>query len=179
VSRRRACLGSLLIALLLPAGLAQASAYSVVLKTYETQGTIPPCQFSSRVLNSALANVDTYGAQYFADFTAAIQTALDNRAAGVCSPARAALTGGPVRAGALPRSALPAVGASTGADLPAPLVLLAVFGGLAALAGAGATVARARGWDPAPVAAGRHAWHEAGYRLGGTWAEFVDWLRSA
>jgi hypothetical protein len=179
VSRRRACLGSLLIALLLPAGLAHASAYSAVLRTYEAQGTIPPCQFSSRVLNSALANVDTYGAQYFADFTAAIQSALDNRAAGVCSPVHIALTGGPARASALPRAELPAIGASTGADLPAPLVLLAVFGGLAAIIGTGATVARARGWDPAPAAAWRHAWHEAGYRVGGTWAEFVDWLRSA
>jgi hypothetical protein len=179
VGRRHACLGSLLIALLLPAGLAHASAYSDVLRAYENQGTIPSCQFSSRVLNSALANVDTYGAQYFADFTAAIQSALDNRAAGACSPAQLALTGAGARASALPRASLPAVGASTGADLPAPLVLLAIFGGLAAVAGSALALARARGWDPAPAAAWRHAWHEAGYRVGGTWAEFVDWLRSA
>jgi hypothetical protein len=106
VSRRRACLGSLLIGLLLPAGVARASAYSSVLRVYETKGTIPPCQFSSRTLNSALANVDTYGAQYFADFTNAIQTALDNRAAGVCAPpAQVAPTGGSTGASTLPEAA--------------------------------------------------------------------------
>ena len=40
-------------------------------------------------------------------------------------------------------------------------------------------VARLRGWDPAWAASWRHAWSEATYRLGGTWAEFVDWIRSA
>jgi hypothetical protein len=45
--------------------------------------------------------------------------------------------------------------------------------------GAIVAVARLRAWDPASAARWRHAWHEAGYRLGGAWSEFVDWLRSA
>lgn len=37
--------------------------------------------------------------------------------------------------------------------------------------------ARLFGWEPAWAATARHAWGEAEYRLGGTWAEFVDWAR--
>jgi hypothetical protein len=63
-------------------------------------------------------------------------------------------------------------GAST---LVAVLLLVVAVTVIAAVA---AGLAFARGWDPAPVAAWRHAWREAGYRAGGLWAEFVDWLRS-
>ena len=70
------------------AGLA-AGAYQQVLHVYEREGSIPPCQFTSAQLQSALNGVDTYGAQYFADFTQAIQAALTSRAGGSCAPARA------------------------------------------------------------------------------------------
>jgi hypothetical protein len=126
-----------------------------------------------------MANVDTYGAQYFADFTNAIQTALDNRAAGVCSPAQVALAGGSARTSAVPQIAVPTVGAATGASMPLPLVVLAVLGAAALLVGVAVAATRARGSDPAPAAVWRHAWHEAGYRVGGPWADFVDWFRSA
>ena len=72
-----------------------ASAYQQVLTIYESEGTIAPCQFTPAALQAALNGVDTYGAQYFADFTQAVQSALTSRAGGACaapgsSPARAA-----------------------------------------------------------------------------------------
>jgi hypothetical protein len=70
----------------LPASMAQANIYTQVLQVYETNATVPPCQFSSKQLESALKGVNTYGQQYFADFTAAVQTALDQRASGACAP---------------------------------------------------------------------------------------------
>jgi hypothetical protein len=62
--------------------------------------------------------------------------------------------------------------------VPAPIVLLAVLGGLLLLAGGAAAAMRLSGWEPAWAGAWRHAWSEAEYRLGGTWLEFVDWLHS-
>jgi hypothetical protein len=105
------------------------SAYQQILGVYESQGTISPCRFSGPQLSAALRGVDTYGEQYFADFTQAVQAALSARAAGACpaSPAPA-----PVRApGGVPRP--PAhfgpVTAATDAGMPAPL---AVMSGLTA-----------------------------------------------
>jgi hypothetical protein len=68
-----------------PAAGIAASPYQQVLRVYEREATIPPCQFTSVQLQAALAGVDSYGAQYFADFTQAIQSALTSRAAGECS----------------------------------------------------------------------------------------------
>ncbi len=65
------------------------------------------------------------------------------------------------------------VGAST------LVVVLVVVAAVVVAAGIAAGLAVARGWDPAPVAGWRHAWREAGYRVGGVWAEFVDWMRSS
>jgi hypothetical protein len=178
VSRRRGLILALLAALLAPAA-AHASAYSDVLKTYQLKGSIPPCQYSSKVLNSALKGVDTYGAQYFADFTNAIQTALDNRASGSCAP-RSSLGGfGPTTRGPVGTASLRSLTAPTTAAFPAVILLLALLAGVAVLATAAGAIVVARGWDPAPAAVWRHAWQEAGYRFGGTWAEFRDWLHSA
>src|SRR5947209_9370333 len=113
----------LLPALLLVAAPAFGSVYSRVLATYEQQGTIPPCTFSTPQLSAALRGVDVYGQQYFADFTAAIQTALAQRAAGACAHgstgAAAAGVFSPITAGARRGQALPRGGvtAPTGAGL--------------------------------------------------------------
>ena len=64
---------------------ATPGAYQAVLRAYERQGTVPPCQFSPSQLQSALNGVDSYGAQYFADFTQAIQNAISVRASGSCA----------------------------------------------------------------------------------------------
>lgn len=163
--------------MLLPSSTAGASSYSQVLHTYQLRGSIPPCKFSSAQLSAALKGVDTYGEQYFADFTDALQSALAARASGACTPGpRTPAQPAPsARATSLRVGSVPA---PSGADLPAPIVLMAALAavlGIAAMVGA---TARVRGWDPAWAASWRHAWAEAGYRFGGLWAEVRDWLRS-
>jgi hypothetical protein len=132
------------IGLALPAGAAAADVYQQVLQTYERAGTIPACRFSAGQLQTALNGIDTYGAQYFADFTEAIQAAIAARAGGECSaaPARSALPAGPAAApgtgapgapGAPGAAAsntvapLPSVTAATSGGLPVALIVLAAL----------------------------------------------------
>ncbi len=178
--RPRTALALLALTLLAPAAAASASDYSQVLRMYQQRGSIPPCKFSTSQLAAALKGVNLYGAQYFADFTAAIQNALSARAGGSClatpvSPARA---GGPSAGTNL---SLPPgnVTAATQAGVPAPILLLAVLGATTGLIAALTGLARLRGWEPAVLPWWRHLWQESGYRAGGIWAEFRDWLRSA
>jgi hypothetical protein len=175
--RPRLAVLALAIALLVPASLARASAYSNVLHTYEQQGSIPPCQFSSSQLSSALKGIDTYGAQYFADFTGAIQSALAARAGGACGGNAGRPTTFPP-ATHLPSPAAHSVTASTQSDLPASILLIALLCAAALLSGVTVGFARLRGWEPRAVAASRHSFGEAVYRLNGSWADFRDWLRS-
>ena len=113
-----------------------ASPYQQVLAAYEHTGAIAPCTFSSPDLNAALKGVDTYGAQYFADFTQAVNDALAARAAGACSPSVRSRRGSPPRAGSgggssgrsgpgvgIPAHMMALTGATGGAP-PAPLLLL-------------------------------------------------------
>jgi hypothetical protein len=104
-----------------PAG---ASTYTDVLHTYQQIGSIPPCRFTSPQLSSALKAIDTYGQQYFADFSNAIQDALAARAAGACSPASAragvSSPGTRVASPPLPSSVTP----PTDGSLPAPIILM-------------------------------------------------------
>jgi hypothetical protein len=194
VPRLRIALATALAALALPTlalpslalpASARAGAYSRVLGAYQQTGSIPPCAFSSAQLQSALKSVSTYGAQYFADFTNAIQNALAARAAGRCStPAQPAGAAGASVSGATPRTGaltadtrLGPVTAATNASLPAPLLAMAAIAVVLAALVAVAALARTRGWDPAWAAASRHSWQEAGYRVSALWAEFRDWLR--
>lgn len=162
---------------ILPAA-ARASVYTEVLHTYQVDGSIPPCQFSSVQLSAALKGIDTYGQQYFADFSNAIQSALAARASGACNPAalRAALA-----AHAAPPAPAPALPASltapTDAGVPAPLLAMAAIALAVAIVLGIRAVAVAGGWEPRWTVRWRHAWGEAGYRVGGGWADFVDWLR--
>jgi hypothetical protein len=144
--------GPVTAALSLPSAAGAADAYQQVLRVYEADGAIPPCRFSAPELQRALGGVDTYGAQYFADFTNAIGAALTARAAGACgpAPARQAAVGGSSDAVAR----LPAVTAATSAGVPLPLLVLGalavvglVAGGAIALSGA---AGRRRGPD-API----------------------------
>jgi hypothetical protein len=155
---------------------ALASTYTQLLHVYQQTGSIAPCSFSSAELQGVLNSTDTYEAQYFADFTNAIRAALAQRAAGACAPKPpAAHVGG--AASTAPLRLGPVI-AGTSSSVPAPIVLLAILGSLFLLAGAIAATARVRGWDPAWAAAFRHSWNEAEFRLGATWHEFVDWVRS-
>lgn len=173
--RRLAIAAALLTLALVPAA-AHASAYTDVLGVYQADGSIPPCRFSSSELAAALRGIDTYGQQYFADFTAAVQTALAQRASGACTPGLAAhLRTGTVAA---PRTPLPAsVTSPTDANVPAPILALAALTLLLGSAVGLGALARAFGWEPAWAAAWRHAWREASYRAGGGIGDFVDWWR--
>jgi len=131
--------------LALPAGAAAADVYQQVLLTYERADTIPACRFTAGQLQTALNGIDTYGAQYFADFTDAIQAALAARAGGECSaaPARAAV---PLTTALAPSdnvAPLPSVTAATSGGLPAALIVLAALAVGLTLAGALTAGARA------------------------------------
>lgn len=130
----------------IPAVAAGQSAYQQVLSVYESQGTVPACRFSGAELSDALKGVDTYGEQYFADFTQAVQAALNASAGGACSapapvvPAPAKFPGGVAE----PPAHFGSVTAATSAGVPAPLAVMAGLVLVAAAFGAGTAVARAR-----------------------------------
>lgn len=165
----------LLSALALWASPASAeSTYSRLLNVYQQTGAIPPCSFTSAQLEGVLKGVDTYAAQYFADFTNAVSSALAARASGECSRVHAAIT--TVGSGNA-RLTLPRVPAATSAGVPLPLVLLAVIGGALLVVAAAAMALRLTGWEPGWAPAWRHSWDEAEYRLAGGWLALRDRLR--
>jgi hypothetical protein len=176
VPRIRTVLTAVLLLLTLTAPSAGASAYSQVLKTYEAHGRIPPCQFSSQELASALKGIDTYGAQYFADFSTAVQAALQSRAAGACSARRKRAAASPP----VPNKPvhIGSVTQPTGAGVPAPLLILAVLAALIAVGSLLTGLVWWRGWSPAWAAGWRHMWSEATFRAQGTLEDFQDWRRS-
>jgi len=178
---RRAAL-SVMIVLAFGASPAGASIYTRVLNSYETHHRVPPCQFTSQQLAAALKGIDTYGAQYFADFSAAVQSALQARGTGACAANRARSAPASGKAKPPPASVQPlhvgSVTRATSAGLPAPLLILAVLTALIAAATLVASLVWWRGWAPSWAAAWRHMWSEAAFRAEGTWDEFGDWRRS-
>jgi hypothetical protein len=143
-------IASVALGLALTTGVAgAASDYQQVLQVYEREGSVPPCQFTPAQLQSALGGVDTYGAQYFADFTQAVQAALTSQAGGACAVVTSTGRRGAGPAGGSGRSVPPppavALTAASSAGLPLPLKLLGGLTLAGALAlGGGATVARLR-----------------------------------
>ena len=155
---------------------ASASAADPVLHAYQQHGVVPACEFISQQLEQALRQ-NTYGAQYFNDFTTAVQAALQARASGACSAVQRRQQTAD-RAGLALPAKLTSVTAATGAGIPLPMLLLAVFG-VAALLGAGVVaLIRWRAWDPSWAGAWRHMWSETAYRGRSLWSEFTDWMRS-
>lgn len=71
----------------------------------------------------------------------------------------------------------PTSGATHTGDAPLPLALLAAIAVLALLGAFAWALIRFFAFDPAWLAAGRHATAEAGWRASASWAEFLDWLR--
>lgn len=65
-----------------------------------------------------------------------------------------------------------------GGDAPAPLIALAIIGGLLALCALVWAVFRFFAWEPRWLLETRHAVAEAGWRASGAWADFTDWVRS-
>jgi len=183
VARARLPLALLLAALVIPASAAGASAYTNVLRTYEQTGAVPACRFSTAQLESALKGIDTYGAQYFADFSNAIEAALAARAAGGCAShaaagqAAAGAAGAPGGAAPGPTARFGPITAPTAAGIPAPIIVMgalaAALGLVLVLVGALSVGRREPGW----AAAWRHSWSEASWHAAGTWEELLDWLK--
>ena len=171
---------ALLVWLLLAAlpAAASASAYSTVESAYASTGAVPACEFSSPELAAALKQAPTYDLEYFGDLTAAINTALSERAGGECTRHTRVAGPGPAPTGPLANLRPPlSATAATGADLPLPLLLALLIAAAAGLIWLGLSGVRLAGWDPTLAQRARHSWAEAEDRLSGTWADFQDWLR--
>jgi hypothetical protein len=67
--------------------------------------------------------------------------------------------------------------ADAGGDAPAPLLVLAVVGGLLLLTALIWGVFRWLAVEPGWVTGARHATAEAGWRTSGAWSDFSDWIR--
>jgi hypothetical protein len=160
--------GALLAAALAPAAAAASNADGTILSAYESTGSVPACRFSAAQLSHALRDIDTFDAVYFQDFPNAIKNALNARASGDCSVAVPTASNGPATRAPVPN--IP-VTASTDGSIPAPMLLLALFAILCALGAGGAWLLRRT--DAPWAAAARHSLAEAGYRLGGAWAELT------
>lgn len=79
-----------------------------------------------------------------------------------------------------PTSTTPAVPVHRGSHhLSAAAVGLIAFGALLVLVGLALLLVRWRAWEPEWLLDARHAFAEAGYRTGMSWAEFRDWLGHA
>ncbi len=156
--------------------------YNKVLHTYQADGRIPPCEFTSPELATTLNEVDAYGQEYFADFIGAINTALTARASGACSgghqhavsvTARTNRGSSPSPGGpALPSS----ITAPTRSGLPLPLILLLALGVLAGGSAALIQWLRSRG-GTGRTAGWRHGAAEARYQAAGAWLRWRDGRR--
>ncbi len=62
-------------------------------------------------------------------------------------------------------------------ETPVPLIVIAALLGACLVAGLVALAIQRFGWGEERLAGVRHAWGEAGYRTGGTWQDFTDWVR--
>jgi hypothetical protein len=193
-----ACLGG--------AAVAQARSGDAFLMTYtdyKADGVINGCGYTEGQLKDAQRQVPPDIEQYAPDFPGALQAALEQRARGcggqkiapVAPPTatpivpptqgpRAEVTKEPpappvadsIEDHVIPQVAVSArdQGASTA---PAPIVALAIVGGLLGLVGLAWGLERWGAWEPNWLLASRHAVGEAGFRVSATWADFTDWVR--
>lgn len=124
----------------------------------------------------AAAPADGGGTPSAAGGAAPAQTTPAPNAPGVApAPPGTANTARPADDGAIARAA--SKSADKGGDAPAPLLVLAVIGGLLALAGLLWALARFFAFEPPWWVRWRHALSEAGWHVGGAWENFSDWLR--
>ncbi len=165
--------------LALPVGLAQAAPGNIsaqVRQVYEQDQTIPACRFTSQQLTTAENTVDAYDLEYFADYIAAIQNALTLRAAGACTKHAAPIGHAPL--GRTPPSApLPAtLTSSTSSGFPLPILLMAIFAVVLAVAAAILTLLRSS--SAAWAGRWRHGTADARYRAAGARDRITDrWKR--
>lgn len=95
---------------------------------------------------------------------------------GAQTPVTPAVT--PTPAAVLPDATLAASTDESGdSDTPIPLILLALLGAMAVLAGTAVGAVRYWAFDPPWLGRMRHSVAEAGWRASAAWAEFTDWVR--
>ncbi len=194
------------------ANAASTSAFTEVLKDYQSDGKIDPCAHSDTTLRDAANQVPANIEQYAPNFPQALGSAIDKRAQGACS--KGGSSGGtatttppptttpttpttPTTGGATPpvtttppqTTTLPPAlsgpaqtsqsqGSKSSDSGTSPWLWVAIgAGALALLLLAAYGLTRYMGWDGRRLAGMRQAWGEAGYRAGGTWADFRDWAR--
>jgi hypothetical protein len=182
---------------------AKGNAFLVTFYDYKADGVINGCSYTESQLKDAQSQVPPDIEQYAPDFPGALQAALEQRARGcggqkvapVIVPSatpivpptqgpRAEVTKQPpappvadsIEDHVIPQVAVTArdSGAST---TPAPILALAIVGGMLGLAGLAWGVERWGAWEPAWLLTSRHAVAEAGFRVSATWADFTDWVR--
>jgi hypothetical protein len=185
------------------AGAASGNAFLVAYADYKADGVIDGCAYTEGQLKDAQRQVPPDIEQYAPDFPGALQAALEQRARGCggkqvvpqAAPSVAPIvppTQGP-RAEVTKEPPAPPVAdsiedhvipqvADTARDsgasaAPAPILALAIVGGLLGLAGLAWGIERWGAWEPAWLLTSRHAVAEAGYRVNATWADFTDWVR--
>ena len=184
---RAALFAALLAALAGPVASASANAYQAVERAYAASSTqsIPPCEFSPTELSQAQSSVPNDSQQYNQNLVAAIELARQARADGACKAKHHSAANANVPVGTPAPPSVPPLGsgtplhvgsatAATDSGLPAPLVILAILGGLTLLLGAVIGLSRVGGRDPRWLERSRHSWQEASYRLPGIWSEFSD-----
>jgi hypothetical protein len=187
-----------------PLAHAASNAFLVTFYDYKADGVINGCAYTQSQLKDAQRSVPPDIEQYAPDFPGALQAALEQRARGcggqqkvapVIVPSATPLvppTQGPraevtkqppappvadsIEDHVIPQVAVTArdQGASTA---PAPILALAIVGGLLGLAGLAWGVERWGAWEPAWLLTSRHAVAEAGFRVSSTWDDFTDWVR--
>ncbi|WP_249010317.1 hypothetical protein [Conexibacter sp. DBS9H8] len=182
--RRRTGLlaAALAVALALPAS-ALANDYGEVSAAFSAAGTgaLPPCEFSSTILTTALRQAPGYDYQYQSDVSNAIAAALAAQANGACRAHTPGGHRGGVGAGATVRGAsghLPgSVSAAPSAPLPAVLVALFLLAAVTVVVVLVSLAVRLLGYDPRLLRALAHSLREAEYRIGAGWSDLSDRLR--
>jgi hypothetical protein len=203
IARTSLVVAAALIALLAGASGASANSFITTFQDYKADGKINGCAYSEAVLRDAQGQVPPDIEQYAPDFPAALGAALEQRASGGCGKQQPVITAPTATTPAAPTPtvrkrvvkpppaplaapspldhAIPRAAVHTresgASDIPAPLVALGGFGGFLMLGGLGFGLMRWRAWEPSWLLGARHACAEAGYRAGGTWGEFTDWVR--
>lgn len=183
--RRRWTLALLVTGCLAWPAAARANAYTQVSQLYARTdtGQIPPCQFSSPVLEAALRQAPSYDYEYDTAFSDAIGAALAARADGDCTRSAAARppTRGSVNPAAhltsadlrLPRS----ITAAGSGGLPLVLVIAFALVGVLALMLATWLGFTSLGAEPRLVQSARHSLREAEHRIAAGWEDLSDRLR--
>jgi hypothetical protein len=171
-----------------PANASAVNSAASVSQAYALNQTIPPCEFSPVQLQQAEDSVSDDEMQYGQGYVAAIEDARQEQASGACATKHTSAQTTTNPASTPTPSPVPPLGqdtpldvgsptAATNSGVPLPIVILMILGGVLAITAATLGTVRLGGWDPLWTARVRHSWREAGYRVCGMWAGFVDWLR--